>query len=526
MKFQLIIPMSGFGKRFQRVGYTTPKPLIRIFDKPMVEHVLSMFPGEKDVFFICNQEHLSNPTFSMHKILTQICPEGKIIEIAPHNKGPVYAISCAFEHFNPDAPTVVSYCDFMCLWNWEAFKQYVCNTRCDGAIVCYTGFHPHMLRSTKYAYVKNDGDTILSIQEKQSYTDNPMSEYASSGIYYFASGALMRRSFEKILDREQYQVNGEFFVSLAYLPMLEEKMDIRLFETKIFMQWGTPTDLNDFFYYARMHHSTNKKRERITHPGMLLLPMAGHGSRFSKEGYQIPKALIPVVGKPMFLQAKESLPKTQQDIFILYANTPKIETIKEYIIETHPNAYIQILSKPTDGQARTCMESKEKFISDLPLTIAACDNGYLYDEKIFNSIFENIDVDFIVWTVRGHPGAIQHPEMYGWVDADEYGWIKKVYVKKAFKNPEKDPIVTGTFTFRRSEDFIKSAQKMFERKGYINNEYYIDECCNDALALGLKGHIFDVESYLCWGTPNDLRTYEYWSNVFSQWPLLASQYYE
>ena len=55
---KIIIPMSGFGERFKRVGYSVPKPLIKIDGIHMIGHVINLFPGEKDFIFICNKEHL------------------------------------------------------------------------------------------------------------------------------------------------------------------------------------------------------------------------------------------------------------------------------------------------------------------------------------------------------------------------------------------------------------------------------------------------------------------------------------
>ena len=55
---QIIIPMSGFGERFRRAGYTVPKPLIEIENKPIISHVIDMFPGDNEFIFICNQDHL------------------------------------------------------------------------------------------------------------------------------------------------------------------------------------------------------------------------------------------------------------------------------------------------------------------------------------------------------------------------------------------------------------------------------------------------------------------------------------
>ena len=83
---QIIIPMSGFGRRFKTAGYTLPKPLIEVDGKPIIQHVVDMFPGEKKFFFICNREHLNSKKYRMKEILNKICPSGKIISIDPLSK--------------------------------------------------------------------------------------------------------------------------------------------------------------------------------------------------------------------------------------------------------------------------------------------------------------------------------------------------------------------------------------------------------------------------------------------------------
>ena len=49
---QIVIPMSGFGERFRKAGYSVPKPLIMIDGKTIIQYVVEMFPGEKDITFI------------------------------------------------------------------------------------------------------------------------------------------------------------------------------------------------------------------------------------------------------------------------------------------------------------------------------------------------------------------------------------------------------------------------------------------------------------------------------------------
>ena len=82
---------------------------------------------------------------------------------------------------------------------------------------------------------------------------------------------------------------------------------------------------------------------------------------------------------------------------------------------------------------------------------------------------------------------------------------------------ENDPIVIGTFSYKKLDYFKKSVQKMKKRKGKINNEYYIDTSINDAITLGYRCYIFEVDFYLCWGTPNDYETFNYWQKCFSNW---------
>ena len=56
------------------------------------------------------------------------------------------------------------------------------------------------------------------------------------------------------------------------------------------------------------------------------------------------------------------------------------------------------------------------------------------------------------------------------------------------------------------------------RGAKINGEYYVDMLINDAIALGLRCVVFEIDYYICWGTPDDLRTFQYWQSCFNGWP--------
>ena len=119
---------------------------------------------------------------------------------------------------------------------------------------------------------------------------------------------------------------------------------------------------------------------------------------------------------------------------------------------------------------------------------------------------------------RGYPGARRNPEMYGWVDLMPDGkTIRRVSVKKPLNNPSSDPIVVGAFSFTKAKYFTESAQQMFDSGKTVNGEYYVDSAINEAIRLGMRCSIFEVDYYVCWGTPNDLQTYQYWEECFANW---------
>ena len=165
---QIIIPMSGFGERFRKAGYTVPKPMIPVDGKPIVCHVVDMFPGETDFLFICNQDHLDAPGYRIRETLSAYCPTGAIVGIPPHKLGPVYAAWCMKDLIKRDVPTVLNYCDFTCYWDWDSFKQFAAQTQCDGAIPSYRYFHPHLLGSTYYAYQREQNGWVRAIVQLPS----------------------------------------------------------------------------------------------------------------------------------------------------------------------------------------------------------------------------------------------------------------------------------------------------------------------------------------------------------------------
>lgn len=251
----VIIPMSGIGKRFLDAGYKVPKPLIRVEGKPIIQHVVERFSPEDKFLFICNEEHIRST--EMGEVLKSIAPKGKIFTIPPHKLGPVYAVLQVEKEITADEPVVVNYCDFSWRWDYAAFIADVQQSRCDGCVIAYKGFHPHLLHKNLYASLRDDGKMrMLEIREKHSFTENNQDCYQSSGTYYFKSGDLLKKYFHELIN-SKLSLNGEYYVSMVYQGLVRDSLHVRIFEIPYMLQWGTPEDLQEYLYWSEVFHGTH-----------------------------------------------------------------------------------------------------------------------------------------------------------------------------------------------------------------------------------------------------------------------------
>lgn len=252
---QIIIPMTGYGSRFVAAGYKELKPFISMGKKPIIQWIIDgMFPGEKNILFVCRQEHLSTIQ-GMEQRLRQIAPTASICAIQKWiKKGPVYDVLCASELINDEEAAIINYCDFYMTWNWTNMKSAILDRGCEGCVPCYTGFHPHLMVSKNvYASCLTDEeDNLIEIREKYSFETDKTKAKHSPGTYYFKSGSLLKKYCKKLVDSKQ-ELNGEYYASMPYNFMVEDGLKVWV-PTNIdyFCQWGTPEDLQESLYWINM----------------------------------------------------------------------------------------------------------------------------------------------------------------------------------------------------------------------------------------------------------------------------------
>lgn len=249
-----------------------------------------------------------------------------------------------------------------------------------------------------------------------------------------------------------------------------------------------------------------------------IIPLAGLGSRFSKEGYAVPKPLIQVSGVPMIVQVIRNLPPSDKWIFIVRQEHIADYNIDQIIKKEVPEAIIIAVNQTTLGQANTCLLAQGYLESNEPIFIAACDNSYVYNKERYNRLMARNDVDCIVWTFTQMKKMKIFPNTYGWVKlAEDNETITDMSVKvPVSKDPYHDHAVVATFHFKRSQDFIDAVNLMIKKNHRVNNEFYVDSVPTFMKQLNKNSIIFDVDQFICWGTPEELKEYEYWEKFFKE----------
>lgn len=252
----------------------------------------------------------------------------------------------------------------------------------------------------------------------------------------------------------------------------------------------------------------------------ILMPMAGAGSRFTNAGYKTHKPVIPTtywkngIKYPMVICAINDLPdKDKSNLIVIGRDFHTASGIDKQIKQFFPLCNFLTVDKLTEGQASTCLLAKDYINNYNELLIAGCDNGMIYDYNKF--ISEKQDADVLVFTHRFHQLILSNPSAYGWCVVDENNFITSMSVKKPISdNPLNDHAVVATFWFKKGSYFVQAAEKMIAENDRINNEFYVDQVIKHIIDLGYKAKVFQVDKYLCWGTPQDYENYE---NTLKYW---------
>jgi hypothetical protein len=231
----------------------------------------------------------------------------------------------------------------------------------------------------------------------------------------------------------------------------------------------------------------------------ILIPMAGEGSRFAKEGYTFPKPLIDVNGKPMIQVVVENLDFDAEYIFLVRKEHLQTYSGLEKTLHRITNGRFKIVEVDglTEGAACTALLAKEYINTDDDLLIANSDQVMEYSSENFLLIKSFTDVDGILFSFKA-----VHPK-WSFVKTNSRGVVTEV----AEKNPISDIATCGIYWYRKGSDFVKAAEGMIQKNIRVNNEFYIAPVYNEMIKEGATLVPFFVDKMHGIGTPEDLNFY-------------------
>lgn len=233
----------------------------------------------------------------------------------------------------------------------------------------------------------------------------------------------------------------------------------------------------------------------------LIMPMAGHGSRFVEQGYSLPKPLISVNGIPMFVHSERCLGLDfSERVFI----TLKDHDLKNEIRKWYSDAIVVEISEVTGGAAETILTASEH-LNDEDIWICNCDQHIEWDHVSVQKMIDNdIDMLGLIATFQ----CSLRDKKWSYVLMDDKGHVIEVAEKK----PISDTATVGCYYWRNGLQFVESARQMIADKDKVNGEFYICPVYNHGIVLYPNKSIkcFNVDVMQGIGTPEDLKIFENW----------------
>jgi dTDP-glucose pyrophosphorylase len=229
MKPNVLIPMAGLGSRFSEKGYSLPKPLIKIFGKPMIQLVVESLDVDGNYIFIVQREHAVK--YHLHDVLDEIAPGCKIVEIDGPTDGAARTTLVAKDLIDNDSPLLIANSDQVIVWDSVVFTSLMASW---DVIALFNA------NDSKWSYAEIDGGKVVKVAEKEVISND-----ASVGIYGWQKGSDYVKYAEQMIDKD-IRTNNEFYICPVYNEAIEDGRTVLPYFVDEMHGVGTPEDMNEF----------------------------------------------------------------------------------------------------------------------------------------------------------------------------------------------------------------------------------------------------------------------------------------
>lgn len=505
MSYQLVVLMAGKSSRFQESGYEFPKALLYANSKLILNRIIEAFPNAFEVLVIAAK--------NQKKFIEQRLPEiagGQKVRftyIDQHDLGPTESVNRGRDYLNDDLPILITYCDLTT--NLDDTKVVEDLLNFEAGAVVFTGFHPHTIRKPKFGYVKADGyNKIIEFKEKDSFSDNPLSENASTGIYSFRSKSVLIECIElQLINRAQ--VNGEYYLSLAINELVKSGRNASIRFVEYFACWGTPEDFEDYNHYARLQElCMNQDAGKRAKGDVKLFLAGGQGdrSKLHLDGY---KALLPLsncASNQLWSRSAGGLLQKEEIYFVA-----PIEVLNSINLDAHSEIVlkkIELKSKTKSSCETALIGLSEMSNINGPISIVASDNLIGFEEEVE---IDKLDFDLLVWLSISYPIADLNSEQYSWALVSDSDRVEKLSVKHKPSDGNHWYTVVGNFTFASWELAHRLITVTLDDH-HGNQELHLEKVIDTALNLGHKIKALLIPNYMSVGVPDEINLINYIKN--------------
>jgi len=243
----VLIPLGGFGRRFKELGYTTPKTLINVMGKPIIEWLINSLYLDKIQYLLIPYNH-DLAVYNFEERLKKKYPLINFIfhKLNTPTEGACDTIKRILENVSiPDQPII-------CI-DGDGFYRHDIISDWHGSNTIFV-FNDNSHEEI-YSYISCDGNKITDIREKEK-----ISSLASSGAYGFESWKMLLEYIKRTIQKGTKHKN-EYYTSSVIKEML---LDGNVFTRSIiqpdsYICLGTPLHLRVFCNnYPRINAISHK----------------------------------------------------------------------------------------------------------------------------------------------------------------------------------------------------------------------------------------------------------------------------
>ncbi len=253
-------------------------------------------------------------------------------------------------------------------------------------------------------------------------------------------------------------------------------------------------------------------------PIQLLIPMSGQGSRYQAAGYREPKPLIPVNGTPMIERLLSVFPSRWPATFVL-AENHRDSGLPELLERLRPGCSLLFLEPHTEGPGYAITSALPLLDAESPVLVSYCDYGMIWDADAFETEMRAKNCDACVVSYKGfHPHYLREtPYAYSRLEDDR---VVEVREKGSFTDDRQNEWAScGAYYFRSANTLAYALGRQQEEGLLLNGESYTSLTVEALLRSGFgpdRPHVrvYGIERFFQWGTPQDLRDFEYWERTY------------